>query len=219
MRSTDERSDRTPRIVFGIAAALLVLLAWRAPVWEARLSAPQFPDGLSLTASASGVTGDIVEINGLNHYVGMQAFSNEDAPEMVLWTPTILLAMVLVILGTVLPRPGWFGRLARIGLWLIPLGALLDVQWRLYQYGHEIEPDAPIRLDPFVPLVVGPTKVLNFTTWAFPGLAVLALLLAAFLVSFGPGLVRRSVSWWTHRPVYLNDEEYEAYLREGGRSA
>jgi hypothetical protein len=219
MRSTDERSDRTPRIVFGIAAALLVLLAWRAPVWEARLSAPQFPDGLSLTASASGVTGDIVEINGLNHYVGMQAFSNDDAPEMVLWTPTILLALVLVVLGTVLQRPGGFGRLARIGLWLIPLGALLDVQWRLYQYGHEIEPDAPIRLDPFVPLVIGPTKVLNFTTWAFPGLAVLALLLAAFLVSFGPGLVRRSVEWWTHRPVYLNDEEYEAYLREGGRSA
>jgi copper chaperone NosL len=219
MRSANERSERTPRIVFGIAAALLVLLAWRAPVWEARLSAPQFPDGLSLTASASGVSGDIVEINGLNHYVGMQAFSNDDAPEMVLWAPTILLALLLVVLGTVLPRPGSFGRLARIGLWLIPLGALLDVQWRLYQYGHEIEPDAPIRLDPFVPLVIGPTKVLNFTTWAFPGLAVLALLLAAFLVSFGPGLVRRSVEWWTHRPVYLNDEEYEAYLREGGRSA
>ncbi|HWC70252.1 MAG TPA: hypothetical protein VG993_03720 [Actinomycetota bacterium] len=208
------REQRGLRIVLGLAAAVLVVLAWRLPIWEARLTAPQYPQGLSLSASADGVTGDIDEVNDLNHYVGMQAFTASDAPEMALWTPTIVLALVAVGLGVALPRHP-IGRLAKLGLWLIPIGALLDVQYRLYQYGHGVQHDAPIRLDPFTPLVVGPTKVLNFTTWAFPGLAIWCLFGAAFLVTFAPGLVRRARERWQHRPVYVSDEEYDALERAG----
>jgi len=43
--------------------------------------------------------------------------------------------------------------------------------------------------------VVGPTKVLNFTTWAYPGGAVWCLAGAAALVAFGPGVVRRARGW------------------------
>jgi copper chaperone NosL len=208
------REQRGLRIVLGLAAAVLVVLAWRLPIWEARLTAPQYPQGLSLSASADGVTGDIDEVNDLNHYVGMQAFTASDAPEMALWTPTIVLALVAVGLAVALPRHP-IGRLAKLGLWLIPIGALLDVQYRLYQYGHGVQHDAPIRLDPFTPLVVGPTKVLNFTTWAFPGLAIWCLFGAAFLVTFAPGLVRRARERWQHRPVYVSDEEYDALERAG----
>jgi len=208
------REQRGLRIVLGLAAAVLVVLAWRLPVWEARLTAPQYPQGLSLTASATGVTGDIDEVNELNHYVGMQAFETSDAPEMALWTPTIVLALIAVALAVALPRH-LVGRLAKIALWAIPIGALLDVQYRLYQYGHGVQHDAPIRLDPFTPLVVGPTKVLNFTTWAYPGLAIWCLFGAAFLVTFAPGLVRRVRDRWQHRPVYVSDDEFEALERAG----
>jgi copper chaperone NosL len=135
------REQRGLRIVLGLAAAVLVVLAWRLPIWEARLTAPQYPQGLSLSASADGVTGDIDEVNDLNHYVGMQAFTASDAPEMALWTPTIVLALVAVGLAVALPRHP-IGRLAKLGLWLIPIGALLDVQYRLYQYGHGVQHDA-----------------------------------------------------------------------------
>lgn len=212
--SATPREQRGLRIACGIAAAILVVLAWRLPIWEARLTAPQYPQGLSLTASASGVSGDIDEVNELNHYVGMQAFETSDAPEMALWAPAIGLALIAVALAVSFDGR-LLGRLAKVGLWLVPIGALLDVQYRLYQYGHGVQPDAPIRLDPFIPLVVGPTKVLNFTTWAYPGSAIWCLFGAAFLVTFAPGLVRRAEDRWRHRPVYVSDEEFEVLERAG----
>ncbi len=210
--------QRGLRIVLGLAAAVLVVLAWRLPVWQARLTAPQFPPPLGplrLTAYGHGVEGDIEAVNQLNHYVGMQAFSNSDAPEMALWGPTILLALVLIGLATLLPKDRRLTTVAKVGLWLIPLGTLLDVQVRLWQYGQSVQPDAAIRLEPFVPLVVGPTKVLNFTTWAYPGEGLWAIAVAAFLVTFGERLVRWGRDRWTHRPVYVSDEEYEALARAG----
>jgi hypothetical protein len=200
--------SRSPgmRIVIGLTAAILVILAWRLPIWEARLSAPQYPQGLSLTAGGHGVSGDIREINELNHYVGMAAFDPSDAPETVLWGWAILLALVAVVVATTLNVRHPLARLARLGLWLVPLGALADVQYRLYQYGHGVKPDAPIRLEPFTPWVVGPTHVLNFTTWSFPGGAIWCLLGAAFLVSFGTGVIHRGREWWATRPIYVDDD-------------
>jgi len=191
------------RIGLGVAAAVLVILAWRLPIWEARLSAPQYPAGLSLTAYGHGVVGDIREINELNHYVGMQAFTDADAPEMKLWGPVILLGLTAVAVATALPRGHLHARLARLGLWSIPIGALADVQFRLWQSGHRVTADAAIRLDPFTPLVVGPTKVLNFTTWAYPGAALCCLFLAAFLLSFAVPLAHRARGWWIHRPIVV----------------
>ena len=180
---------RSVRLAPGLVAAVLVVLAWAAPVWEARLTAPQYPQGLRLTAYADRVEGDIDEINDLNHYVGMRAFSIEDVPEHALWPLAVVGGLVAVAMGTFLR--GWWGRLGRVGMWLVPLGVLADVQFRLYQYGQTVDPTAAIRLDPFVPLVVGPTKVVNFTTWAYPGLAVLLLLVAAAVLTMGPLAVRR----------------------------
>ena len=201
--------ERAVRVALGALAAILVVLSWKLPIWQAHLTAPQYPQGLRLSASGSGVVGDIREINELNHYVGMAAFTDADAPEIKLWTPVILLGLIGVALGTFLPRKNWLGRLARLGLWMIPIGALLDVQFRLYQYGHGVKPDAAIRLDPFTPLVVGPTHVLNFTTWSFPGPSLWCLFGAAFLVMFGPGLVRRAQLRWVNRGEYEEDDGAE----------
>ena len=77
------REGRGQRIVLGLAAAVLVIIAWRLPVWQARLTAPQFPPPLGplrLTAYGHGVEGDIEQVNQLNHYVGMQAFSDATHP-------------------------------------------------------------------------------------------------------------------------------------------
>ena len=205
--------SRTPgmRIGIGIAAAILVILAWRLPIWEARLSAPQYPLGLSLSAGAHGVSGDIEQVNVLNHYVGMAAFDPSDAPETALWVWAILFALGAVAVATALDVRHPLARLARIGLWLVPLGALADVQYRLYQYGQGVQPDATIRLEPFTPLVVGRTHVLNFTTWAFPGGAMWCLFGAAFLISFGARLIRWGRERWATRPIYVDDDvEIEA---------
>jgi len=205
--------DRALRLLLGVIAAVLVVLSAKAPVWEMKLTAPQYPKGLLLTAYGDRVDGDVGEINELNHYVGLGEFNIADVPERKLWLPAIGAALVAVIVGSVLPRKHWLGRLARIGLWLVPIGALVAIQYRLYLYGHDIDAGAPIHLDPFMPLVVGPTQVLNFHTSAMPGTAVWLLSAAAFLVMFGPGIVRR-----VRQRMARSAEERAAAGAEGGEA-
>jgi hypothetical protein len=201
------------RLIAGVAAAILLLLAIPRPIWEARLTAPQYPDGLTLSAYGDRVEGDIAEITALNHYVGMRPYDPDDLPEMQLWIPTILAAIGAVVVSTIYGRRVW-GRLARLFVWSIPIGILAVIQFRLYQYGHDLatEPRPAIDLDPFTPWVVGKTHVINFTTLAFPGTAVLLILLAAAVLSFGPGLPQtaRRVARWMRTPVGDQAEPTEA---------
>ena len=91
------------RIAAGVVAAILLVLAIPRPVWEARLTAPQYPAGLTLSAYGDRVEGDITEITELNHYVGMRPYDPADLPEMKLWVPTLLAALGAVVVSTVLP--------------------------------------------------------------------------------------------------------------------
>jgi nitrous oxidase accessory protein len=78
---------------------------------------------------------------------------------------------------------GLLGRLALIGLWLAPLGVLADIQRWLYVFGTDLDPRSALRLDPFVPLAIGPTEVWNFTVWAFPGPGLVLLVVVALLAT------------------------------------
>jgi hypothetical protein len=187
------------RTIAGVAAVILLMLAIPRPVWEARLTAPQYPGGLTLSAFGDRVQGDVKEITELNHYVGMRPFDPDDLPELQLWVPTIIAAVLAAAVSTIFGRRVW-GRLARLFVWSLPFGILAVIQFRLYQYGHDLttDPRPALHLDPFTPKVVGSTHVLNFTTLAFPGSAVLLILVAAAILSFGPGLpetIRRIVGW------------------------
>lgn len=198
----------TARVIAGVAAAVLLVLAIPRPVWEARLTAPQYPAGLTLSAYGDRVEGDVAEITALNHYVGMRPYDPDDLPEMKLWVPTIIAAIGAVVVSTIFWKRIW-GRLARLFVWAIPFGILAVIQLRLYQYGHDLQADPrpAIDLDPFTPVVVGKTHVINFTTLAYPGSAVLLILLAAAVLSFGPGLPEtfRRVARWMRSPVKEED--------------
>ena len=175
------------RWVLGILALALVGAAAVLPLWHSFLTAPQYPDGLEFVAYGTKVTGDLTEIDSLNHYVGMRPFRPDDLPEMALWPVGLGLAVLAVAVAT-LARHRLAGRLACFYLWSFPLGILAVIQIRLYQFGHDLDPAAAFRMDGFTPLAVGPTTVWNFTAWSVPGLGVFSLLAAAALVTFGPGL-------------------------------
>lgn len=180
---------RGPRIAVGAVAAALVLAALRLPLWVARLLAPQYPDGLELRAYGGWVTGDVEEIDLLNHYVGLRAFNPDDVPEMALWPLAIAVALGAVVVWVLARRRLW-RRLAVASLWLLPVGVLAIIQFRLWEFGQDVDPGAPLRLEPFVPRVVGPTEVWNFTTWARPGLGLAAIVVAALLLTVAPKLIR-----------------------------
>jgi len=153
------------------------------PVWISTLVAPQYPKGLWLWVYGGRVDGDLREINALNHYIGMQRIDPANVPELVLWAPMII-GLVLALAVAVYWR-GWIGRLALLGIWATPLGVLLDIQRWLAYFGQNLDPRAALRLDPFIPLALGPTQVWNFEIWAFPGPALVLILGVALLATFG----------------------------------
>ena len=180
MRHPDVAAGRLRLLAAVVVAALLAVSAL-LPIWISKLVAPQYPKGLWLFAYGGRMEGDVREINGLNHYIGMRSISPDVVPELQLWPIALLGAGILAMIGIFVP--GWLGRLARLGLWLVPIGILADIQRWLFVFGHSLDPDAALRVQPFTPLVVGPTKIWNFQVWAFPGPALVVLVAIAAIVA------------------------------------
>ncbi|MEJ7764566.1 MAG: hypothetical protein WKF86_03630 [Acidimicrobiales bacterium] len=178
------------RIASGLAAIALMLVAARLPIWRGQFSAPQYPQGLGLSAYGNRVEGDLSEINELSHYIGMPPFDFVGMPEMRLWPLVILLGIAAAVLAVV-TRRRWLRRLSCAVVWLIPIGALADVQFRLWQVGHSLDPTAAIRMAPFTPRVVGPTTMMNFTLAGYPGSSLILIAVAAALVTSAPFVAQR----------------------------
>lgn len=184
-----ERRIDWARVILAQIALLLVASALVQPLWRSALSAPQYPDGLDLIVFGDRAEGDLAEIDSLNHYIGMRPLRLEELPELVLWIPGLAAAAVAVVVG--LFGRGLVSRLARIFLWMVPISILAVIQFRLHQFGHDLDPGAAFRMDGFTPWVIGPTRVWNFTAWSRPGTGVLALAAAAATATFGPSLLCR----------------------------
>ena len=167
--------------IVALVGSVLLAIAGFLPVWTTRLLAPQYPKGLALSFYGDRVEGPVREVNGLNHYIGMQAIDISTVPEMVLW-PLAILGSALLLVMAVLWR-GWLSRLALIGLWLVPVVVLLDIQRWLITFGTELDPRAALKLEGFTPLVVGSTQVWNFSVTSMPGLALMVIWLVALLAT------------------------------------
>ncbi|MDR7422295.1 MAG: nitrous oxide reductase family maturation protein NosD [Armatimonadota bacterium] len=184
----------TPRACRAATAVLTLALlvgGARLPLWQMTLHAPQYVGGLRLVIDGRGVHGDVDELNALNHYIGMAPIRMDRIPEARLFTPgvTAVAAGVLVAALT-----GWrfLRALALVGLWALPLAFLADLQWRLYLFGHSMDPLAAFRLPAFTPKVVGRTVVMNFDVTALPGIGLVLMLLAAVVFAVGPRAARRA---------------------------
>ncbi len=164
-----------------IVGTLLLIVAGTLPVWGTRLIAPQYPKGLDLWFYGGRVSGPVTEVNGLNHYIGMQPIDLARVPELQLWPLAIVASAAVLAVGVL--WKGWLGRLALLALWLVPVVVLVDIQRWLMIFGTELDPASALRLDPFVPFVVGPSQVWNFTVWTYPGLALILVWLVALLAT------------------------------------
>lgn len=192
------RRDRRRWLVVALATggALLFAVSYFLPYWSFGLVAPQYPDGLSLHIALSGVTGDVKEIDILNHYIGMRSMSDAAALESAA-SPYVVGAVVLsVIAGATLTskRRGWLALLPAVAL---PLGFVADLTWWMYRFGHELDPTAPIRFEPFMPMLVGSGTIGQFHTTAAPAPGFCLAVLAAALVAMSVYLRRSAarVAW------------------------
>ena len=176
------------RTLAAIGAAGLVWIAADLPLWSMTMRAPQYPKGLRIEAYGSGMTGDLKELNILNHYIGMPPLDPAPALETKLF-PIGIAALIVLCLAS--PFHRWLRRLAIGATIAMPLGVLIDLQWWLYTYGHSLAPKAPIRLPPFTPLVIGSSTMGNFESSSMISTGILCMLGAGLVLFAGAWLSRR----------------------------
>jgi nitrous oxidase accessory protein len=185
-------SDRLVRWACGVGAACLIAWSATLPLWTMTMRAPQYPAGLRLEAYGTKMTGDISELTILNHYIGMPAL-HAPALETAVF-PFAVGGLILLCLLSPLHRV--LGRTAVVAVALAPVAMLADMQWRLYEFGHSLNPEAPIRLKEFTPLVIGTTAMGNFKSSGMVSWGVWCLVIAAVLLA-SPG---RLAHWRAARP-------------------
>jgi hypothetical protein len=170
----------TSSLLIGLSAILIVISMF-FPWWKMLFIAPQYPEGLNIIVYPNKLQGEIDIINGLNHYIGMANFSAENFPELGYLIYIIGgLAGLTLITALLRNKKVLYGL---IGLFM--LGGAVGV-WDLYsalkKYGTELDPKAPIKMEPFVPPIIGENTVANFITHSSLGTGVYFVIIAFLLL-------------------------------------
>ncbi|WP_308314931.1 hypothetical protein [Bacillus sp. V33-4] len=166
--------------LFVVCAAILVAASIFFPWWRMEFFAPQYPEGLNIIVYPNKLDGQIDIVNGLNHYIGMAEFSEENFPELS-YLAYIIGGLALLTLATALLRRKsiLYGLIA-----VFMVGGLLGVydlyRW-LNNFGTNLSPTAPIKVDPFVPPMLGENQIANFITTSYLGIGSY-LIMAAFIL-------------------------------------
>lgn len=181
-----------PTLLF-VAAAVLLIISIQRPWWRLKLNAPQYPAGLYVTAYVNRMTGDVAEIDGLNHYIGMRPLAEAAVLEQSISVFGIV-ALALLILAAVFVHNKWAALLALPAL-LLPAFFLIDLQFWLANFGLNLDPNAALSssVEPFVPPVLWTGTIAQFST-------VPRLLSGFWLSLWASGLIL--VGLFFHRRAY-----------------
>lgn len=168
------------------ASALILVGVFFFPLWNINLEAPQYPEGLGIRIWVNQITGykenDLQSINGLNHYIGMKAIDPDDIPELKIM-PFAIGFMILFGLFNALK-----GNRKTVYAWIILfliLGAigLYDFYVWEYNYGHNLSPDAPIKVPgmSYQPPLIGSKHLLNINAVSLPSISSFIILISLLL--------------------------------------
>ena len=69
---------------------------------------------------------------------------------------------------------------------------------RLYRYGHELAPGAPVKVDPFMPPLFGYQQIANFEVYSYPKAGSYLLFGVALLLAVALGIAWRQ---WRRAPA------------------
>ena len=178
--------------VFLSLARMSILVSLFLPYWHMTLEAPQYPDGLNVTAFINRLTGDITEIDGLNHYIGMRPLEEAAQLERSL-SVVMLLALMLLVEGAVHVHSKWAALLAMPAI-LFPPFFLLDLHLWMSHFGQNLDPTAPLSnaIKPFTPPVLGVGMIGQFKTIASPGAGLILASIGSVLSVIGLFFHRRA---------------------------
>lgn len=135
------------------------------------------------------ISGDVDIINGLNHYIGMKHISAEMFPEFkyigILIGILIGVGLLAAVLGS--HRVLFVFTLTS---YLYAAAALWDFYRWGYDYGHNLDPNAAIKVPgmSYQPPVIGYKNLLNFTSYSGPDTGAWVIIAVC--------LVATAIWWW-----------------------
>ena len=156
------------RVVIFLSALGMIAVLY-LPIWRIELTAPQYPEGLVLQIYANRIGGDVDVVNGLNHYIGMHTLHTRDFVEFIALPYIIggfgVLGFLIVLVNR---RSFFYGWAALFGL--IAFTSMIDFYRWEYNYGHNLDPEAPIKVPgmAYQPPLLGYKQLLNFGAYSIP---------------------------------------------------
>lgn len=164
-----------------LAAAALMILSLFLPWWSMKFYAPQYPEGLDIIVYPNKLAGDIDIVNGLNHYIGMAPFSEASFPELKI-LPIVVIVLALMMAAAAFLRSSRMVWITLATFAVVGVGGLWDMARWLRKFGTNLDPQAPIQLDPFVPPIFGKNTIANFTTYSNFQIGAFVLLIVGVLL-------------------------------------
>jgi len=168
----NQKLNKTNRMLI-LVVAFLMFLVYFLPLWFVNLSAPQYPETLGMYIYINDIRGrtpyDLQNINLLNHYIGMEKISADSIPELQ-YMPYILGYMIAGAIVAFFINRIYMVVLGIVNTILVGIAGLYDF-WRWeYNYGHNLSPDAPIKVPgmSYQPPLIGCKELLNITACSCP---------------------------------------------------
>jgi len=160
------------------------------PIWAVSLEAPNypkaaFPEGIPVYFHFDGYSGEVHEMNTINHYVGMDPMWVGGTIEREIGIYALLLlslAMVYFIL---------YNKKILNYVMLVPASLpilfIADYAYWLYWFGHNLHNWGAFKIKPFMPTVFGDGKIAQFVTHSYPTIGfylIIAISLLSLLAFF-----------------------------------
>ena len=150
-------------------AALMMVVTYYVPLWQILMWAPQYPEGLEMKIWINTLSGDVKIISALNHYIGMKTIEVSMFPEFQYMIYLVGFILCVGLLTALINK--------RFMLWVYStligatgIAALVDFYLWGYDYGHNLNPHAPIVVPgmAYQPPLIGTKQLLNFTAFSGP---------------------------------------------------
>ncbi len=156
------------RILLAVAV-LSMLAAYKLPMWEIHLWAPQYPEGLNMKIWLDHLSGDFDIINGLNHYIGMALIKEEMFPEFNYMGYVLGFLIFMGLLPVIIGRRVFLLIFVALLFTAGGLGLWDFYRWG-HDYGHNLDPKAAISVPgmTYDPPIIGYKNLLNFTAYSGP---------------------------------------------------
>ncbi len=194
-----------PTVFLGLAAFCLLVSIFM-PYWRMKLLAPQYPQGLKVQVYLNRMTGDVREIDGLNHYIGMRPLEEAAQLERSLSIIAVVVISLLVI-AAIYIHTQWAALLSLPAV-VFPAIFLADLYFWLWNFGQNLDPRAPLSnaIKPFVPPVLGSGYVGQFRTIASVDSGFYLAIMASILVLIGLYFHRRA-----YKPLVEATRQHSAH--------